>query len=119
VNGERVGTTPYSHSDTRIVGTTNSLVLEKEGYETLYASFSRDEEVDIGAIVAGFFIWVPFLWIMKYKPIHVYELKPAAPVLPTDAGKSEKLKELKKMYEEKLITEQEYESARKRILEMP
>jgi len=78
LNEEIAGTTPYTHSDTKIVGSTTRVRLEKEGYETFYTSFSRDEEVDVGAIIGGIFVLVPFLWIMKYKPIHTYELKPCS-----------------------------------------
>jgi len=46
-----------------------------EGYEDFLGSFSRDEEVDVGAIIGGIFFLFPFLWTMKYKPFHTYELK--------------------------------------------
>jgi uncharacterized protein YceK len=58
LNEELAGTTPYLHSDTRIVGSTTRVRLEKEGYESLHSSFSRNEEVDAGAIIGGIFIWV-------------------------------------------------------------
>ena len=61
LNGEPMGTTPYTHRDTKIVGSVTAVSLEKEGYDPLNTSFSRDEEVDIGAIVGGIFVLVPFL----------------------------------------------------------
>lgn len=76
LNGEYAGVTPYSHSDTRIVGSTTLLTLKKEGYEVLNTSFSRDETADVGAIVGGVFFIFPFLWTMKYKPVRTYELIP-------------------------------------------
>ena len=76
LNDEAVGTTPYTHKDKKIVGTTTIVKLEKEGYQPLTTSFSRDEEVDVGAIIGGIFVLVPFLWTMKYKPFHSYELSP-------------------------------------------
>lgn len=76
INGVSVGKTPYTHSDTRIVGSTLLIKLEKEGYETLNTSISRDERVDVGAIVGGIFFLVPFLWTMQYNPQHSYELSP-------------------------------------------
>ena len=76
LNEELAGTTPYTHSDTRIVGSTTRLRLEKEGYETLNTSFTRNEEVDAGAIIGGIFLMFPFLWTMKYKPAHTYKLVP-------------------------------------------
>jgi len=78
LNEELAGTTPYAHSDKRIVGSTTRVRLEKEGYVTLYNSFSRNEEVDAGAIIGGILLFVPYLWTMKYKPAHTYELVPLA-----------------------------------------
>ncbi len=76
INDEPVGTTPYLHRDTKIVGSTTRVRLEQEGYKNLNASFSRDEEADAGAIIGGVFFYVPFLWTMKYKPTHTYQLEP-------------------------------------------
>lgn len=76
LNGEYAGTTPYTYSDTRIVGSSVSVRLEKEGYETLNTGFSRNEDLDAGALIGGLFVWIPLLWIMKYKPTHTYELRP-------------------------------------------
>jgi len=76
ISDEHVGETPYSYKDTKIVGSCSSLKLKKEGYETLQTNLCRNEQADVGAIIAGFFFIVPFLWIMKYKPTHRYELTP-------------------------------------------
>ncbi|WP_299524806.1 PEGA domain-containing protein [uncultured Lutibacter sp.] len=76
LNGEMVGNTPYKHRDLKIVGSTNSIRIEKEGYEICNATFSKDEEIDVGAMIGGFFLLVPFLWVMKYKKAHLYELRP-------------------------------------------
>lgn len=76
INDMAVGTTPYTYSDTKIVGTTNYVRLEAEGYETLRTSFSRNEDVDVGAVIGGIFVLIPFLWTMKYQPMHHYELAP-------------------------------------------
>lgn len=76
LNGEYMGTTPYAHRDTKIVSSTTLVTLEKEGYQTFNTSFSRDEELDVGALIGGIFLLVPFLWIMKYKPFRTYEMKP-------------------------------------------
>ena len=76
INGVSVGKTPYTHSDTRIVGSTLMIKLEKDGYEPLNTMFSRDERVDVGAIIGGLFVLVPFLWTMQYNPQHNYELTP-------------------------------------------
>ena len=64
IQGEYAGTTPYSYKDTKIVGSTTDLKIEKEGYEPFSTSFSRNEKADVGAIIAGVFVLVPFLWTM-------------------------------------------------------
>ncbi len=84
LDGESVGTTPYRHKDTKIVGSQTDVKMEKEGFETFNTSFSRNEQVDVGAVVGGLFLFVPFLWTMKYKPTHNYEL---TPVTKTETNK--------------------------------
>lgn len=130
INEMYAGTTPYFYSDTKIVGSTTRLRFEKEGFEVLNAYLTRDEDVDVGAIVAGVFVWVPFLWTLKYVPFHNYSLVPlqnyistdtvpAVPSISTEKSKTneEKLQELKLLYEKNLITIEEYQTARKKILE--
>jgi hypothetical protein len=126
LNSEPVGTTPYSHTDTKIVGSTTTVKLEKEGYEPLNTYFSRNEEVDAGAIIGGVFVWVPFLWTMKYKPTHTYELTSNSndkqPIIKTNPqqnqtrSKADKLRELKQLFDEKLITQEEYENEKQKVL---
>jgi hypothetical protein len=91
LNGEPVGTTPFTMSDTRIVGSTTSVRLEYPGYDTVNGVISRNEEFDVGACIGGVFLLVPFLWIMGYKPVHTFELRPSggmpgmAPGVPASA----------------------------------
>lgn len=128
LNGQYVGTTPYQHKDKKIAGTTTNVRLEKEGYETLYTSFSRDEDVDIGAIIGGIFFLFPFIWTMKYDPTRTYEMTPlynyenfhdARPVVNNSLmfEKAEKLRELQKLLDEKIIMQEEFEREKKKILE--
>lgn len=126
LNGESVGKTPYTHRDKRIVGSSTVVKLEKEGYETHYSSFSRDEELDIWATIGGLIVILPFLWILKYKPIHTYELKPLSskeePVSKPKAtqtpsrSKADRLLELKQLLDDKIITQEEYEKAKWKVL---
>lgn len=76
MNQSFVGTTPYTHTDTKIVGSTTSVKLTKEGYEDFNTVLSRNEQVDAEAIVGGVFALIPFLWVMGYNPVHTYELTP-------------------------------------------
>jgi hypothetical protein len=76
LNGEPVGVTPYAMTDTKIVGSTTMVRLEAPGYEPTNGVIARNEEFDVGACIGGVFILFPFLWIMGYKPIHPFELRP-------------------------------------------
>ena len=77
LNGEPVGTTPYTMTDTKIVGSTTTVRLEYPGYESTTGLISRNEEFDVGACIGGVLLLVPLLWIQKYKPTHTFELRPA------------------------------------------
>ncbi len=126
LNGEPVGTTPYPHRDTKIVGSTTTVQLEKEGYAPFETSFSRNEEVDVGAIIGGIFFVFPYLWTMKYKPTHTYDLQggfgtdqntfmsQAQPAMTPFMA--DQLRELKQLLDEKVLTQQEYEKQKAKIL---
>jgi hypothetical protein len=91
LNGEPVGSTPYTMTDTKMIGSITTVRLESPGYETATGAITRNEEFDIGPCIGGMFVLVPFLWIFKYKPTHTFELKPAgaagypAPAAPFSA----------------------------------
>jgi hypothetical protein len=53
INGVVVGNTPYTMADTKIVGSTTPVRLEYPGYQTIDMTISRNEELDVGALVAG------------------------------------------------------------------
>ncbi|HJV79063.1 MAG TPA: PEGA domain-containing protein [Paludibacter sp.] len=133
LDGEFVGKTPYKHRDSKIVGSSTLVKIEKEGYAPLVTEFSKNEEADIGAIIGGIFVWVPFLWTLKYKQTHNYELNPIAvqdavktemqqtqqiQQVPTvQKSKADKLRELKKLLDEKIITQNEFEKEKAKVLE--
>ena len=127
INGESVGTTPYLYTDTKVLGSVINIDLVKEGYEPLYTSFTRSEQVNAGAIVGGIFFLFPFLWTMEYKPTHNYELVPLAATnqdtqvqseqTQPDLSKVQRLKELKQMLDENLITQDEFNKAKQKILD--
>ncbi len=76
IDGVPVGYTPYTHTDSKVVTSKMRITLKKEGYETLSTSVSKDEEVNIPAIVGGLCCFFPYIWAMGYKPVHYYELEP-------------------------------------------
>jgi hypothetical protein len=89
INGMIVGQTPYTLTDTKIVGTTTMLDFEAPGYQPMRTQIQRNEELDPLALVGGIFLLVPFLWIMKYSGTHMYTLVPlgagGAPAAPAAA----------------------------------
>ncbi len=141
MDGEYVGTTPYDHYDTKIVGSKTQLRLKLEGYENYHATLSRSEEVDVGAAVASFLVFpIPLLWIMKYKPVHTYELVPTngevvedviiAPeqnLAPAGASTADdkvlnddkimRLRQLKQMLDVKILTQAEFDAQKQRLLD--
>ena len=88
IDGSYVGTTPYTMSDTKIVGSTTSVRLQYPGYQPFDASIHRSEEFDVVACIGGVFLLVPFLWIMGYKADHTYELAPGGGYGPPTGTRS-------------------------------
>lgn len=76
INGMLKGVTPYQMTDTKIIGATNTIRLELNGYQPKDVMIIRNEKVDVGAVIGGLFFWFPFLWTMGYEPMHMYELTP-------------------------------------------
>ncbi len=73
VDGEFKGKGQYSHTDSKTIGSTTSVRLEKPGCEPMNYNFARNEEFDAGACAGGVFLLVPFLWVQKYKAERTYE----------------------------------------------
>ncbi|NLT02305.1 MAG: PEGA domain-containing protein [Bacteroidales bacterium] len=125
MDGQYVGETPYSHTDTRIVGSSTMIKLVKEGYKPYITTMTRNEEVDVSAIIGGLFFAFPYLWTMKYQPFHTYELAPlndqqpimTQPVRSTEQSDIERLKSLKQLLDEKILTQEEFEKEKAKILE--
>lgn len=127
IDGEMVGQTPYKHLDSKIVGSSIEIRIVKDGYEPFLDNITKNEEADVGAIIGGLFIWVPFLWAMKYKPSHSYELKNIAlenetlssntKSISTPYSKASKLRELKQLLDDKIISAEEFEKEKTKILD--
>lgn len=79
LDGEPVGRTPYTMSDTKIVGTVTRVKLVMDGFEPFEGIIQRNEQFEVGPCIGGALVLVPWLWIMGYKPDHVYELTPLRP----------------------------------------
>lgn len=77
LNNVPVGTTPYTMTDQNIVGTATQVRLEYPGYQPLNTYIVRNEDLDVLPLIGGLICLVPFLWVMRYNPTHVYALQPA------------------------------------------
>lgn len=132
VDGEPVGVTPYEHYDTKIVGSRTNIKLVLDGYEDLHARITRDEDIDVGALIGGCLLPpIPWLWIMKYKPQHTYEMVPyqiseenQSPAKETrtetnvlDTKDAVKLMQLKDLLDRGVLTQDEFDAQKKKILE--
>lgn len=130
IDNQYVGVTPYQHVDDKISFSSTLVKMEMEGYEPLITAFSRDEQIDAGAVIAGLFVYLPFLWMFKYDPVHTYTLtpinyyfelpyempEPAVQQEPSVQSKADQLRELKKLLDEGIITQEEFEKEKKKIL---
>jgi len=75
VDGQYKGKGEVIHSDVKIVGSSTSVNMKKEGCQNQTASFSRTESLNVGALIGGIFIWPVLLWVMGYNPVHNYEFQ--------------------------------------------
>jgi len=130
IDGVKVGQSPQEMTNDKTVIECTEVKIEKEGYETINTTICRNEEIDFGPILAGFFIWVPFLWAMKYEPVHSYDLQVASNdnAVNEDSNsnvksnkstttKYKQLRELKALLDDGIITKEEYEKEKKKILD--
>jgi len=85
VDGVRKGPAPVRHSDSAPLGAVKQVRLEKEGYRPL-TTVIRKDELQIGPLIGGILVLVPFIWLMGYPPQCEFELEPlpaAAATVPT------------------------------------
>ena len=73
VNGEYWGKGDAHYHDRKISFATNEVKLQKEGCDPEYHEFSRNEGIDVGAVIAGYFWTWPYLWFADYKHRHTYD----------------------------------------------
>ncbi len=134
INEEPAGYTPLRYADSKILFSSTNFRLEYEGYEPFYVTMIRDEEVDPGPVVAGFFTGgLSWLWALKYKPVRHFELNPLyyeeyheeyyeeniemAPEPVFYQDKIHLLRELKALLDDGIITTEEFEKEKKKLLD--
>lgn len=76
VDGQFVGKTPATYTDTAIVGTSHIVEVKMEGYKPTRGNFSRSSVFNSGACLGGALVLIPFLWVMDYPKSLTYKLEP-------------------------------------------
>ena len=125
IDNQKKGTTPYNHSDTKISGSAINVTLKKEGYEDFKTTIIRNERPDVGAIVGGFFVLIPFLWTMQYDSNHKYELDPLEisneenidiNENSAESNSTNELVKLKNLLDQKIISTEDFTTLKVNIL---
>lgn len=76
VDGVYIGETPTTYTDTSIIFTNRFVEVEKPGYRKTQASLARDSQVNVGALIGGFFLCgILWLWALDYPAVVTYELR--------------------------------------------
>ena len=75
IDGQLLGISPVSHSDTAISGSTRTVLLKMDGYKDKTAII-RKEDVQVGPIIGGIFFLFPFIWTLGYPESYTFELEP-------------------------------------------
>jgi hypothetical protein len=82
IEGGYSGRTPFTYSDTNIVGTTRTFSIEAPGYQTETLVIKKDQW-DAGrlvlSVIGGLILFVPYvgiLWSADYQPAYEVQLKP-------------------------------------------
>lgn len=129
IDNQKKGQTPYTYTDTKIAGSTTYITLKKDGYNDFETVMVRNEKADVGAIVGGCFLLVPFLWTMEYNPEHNYELtesnkdnngsnqKDAPANGTTESNSTTELIKLKNLLDINAITQDEFTTLKVKILQ--
>lgn len=119
IDNQKKGTTPYSYSDTKIVGSMTNITLKKEGFQDLNVVLTRNERADVGAIIGGIFVFFPFLWTMQYDPVHNYEMSPMQ-VKETEkeitSNGTDELMKLQSLLDQNALTKDECTALKVKIL---
>lgn len=112
VDGQPKGKGAIVHTDSKIVGSSTSITLRKDGYPDENFVMLKNEQADVGAIIGGVFFLFPLLWLLKYDPDHYYEFQGTKKLLSSPAIKEvkepKKIKDLKDQNEVKTDKDEEF-----------
>jgi hypothetical protein len=73
IDNEYQGMGETRYADRKMAFTTLDVAVRKDGCEEQNYRIRRNERPDVGAIVFGYYLAVPMLWLSQYKEHHNYE----------------------------------------------
>ena len=93
VQGQRLGKTPYTYSDRKIIGASTLVTFKKDGYEAYNTTIRKNKKLNVGALISGLlFVW-PLFWVLGYDKAYSYDLDEVAvstqPVAQAEPAKPE------------------------------
>nr|HPQ42374.1 hypothetical protein [bacterium] len=74
IDGIKVGTTPYTHTDSDLSFSTKTVQFKKAGYEDTTRIIKRDQMNTQNAILSFLCFWPGLLWAWEYPPSYSFEL---------------------------------------------
>ncbi|MGB3976443.1 MAG: PEGA domain-containing protein [bacterium] len=75
LDGMRMGTTPYTHSDTDISFSSKTVQLRLAGYRDFTGAIKRDKVNTQNAILSFLCFWPTLLWSWEYPPSYTFDLQ--------------------------------------------
>ena len=73
IDGEYHGMGKTHYADRKLAFSKRDVTVRKDGCEEQNYQIRRAERPDVGAIVMGYYLGLPMLWLSQYKNHHDYE----------------------------------------------
>ena len=75
VDGQYLGRAPVTHEDSGPLWTAKPVTLKLDGYRD-QTGMIRKEELQVGPLIGGALVLVPFLWLTGYPDEYTFQLEP-------------------------------------------
>lgn len=73
VDDQFLGKGSVVHTDMKVSWSDTRIKVKKDGCKSENYVMTKDEELDVPALIFGVLTIVPILWVLKYKGLHNYE----------------------------------------------
>lgn len=81
-DGKFLGEGSVAYSDKKVIGSHTVIEIKKDGFKDKFATISRSEQLNVGALVGGILLaptvvgLLFFLWVTDYDNYYVFDLEP-------------------------------------------